>query len=61
MTEPQTSDPLIEGLVQALTTAVDAIVGGVTATPGHSAASGDGACVFNSIADIYFTVSVRSA
>jgi flagellar motor switch protein FliN/FliY len=42
MTEPQTSDPLIEGLVQALTTAVDAIIGGVTATPGHSAASGDG-------------------
>jgi flagellar motor switch protein FliN/FliY len=42
MTGPHPPDPLVPQLVQALAAAVDAIVGGVTATPAPAAASGDG-------------------
>lgn len=42
MTASSTADPLVQGLAQALAAAVDAIVGGVTATPARSITAGDG-------------------
>lgn len=42
MSGTQITESLIEGLVHELTTAVDTIVGGVSARPVQSAASGDG-------------------
>jgi flagellar motor switch protein FliN/FliY len=42
MTGPHTPDPLVPQLVQALASAVDAIVGGVSASPAATAATGDG-------------------
>ncbi len=42
MTGPHTPDPLVDGLIVGLTAAMDGIVGGVTAAPVASTASGDG-------------------
>jgi len=42
MTRAVEPDPLVDGLVRGLAAAVEAVVGGLTATPAPGAASGDG-------------------